>query len=133
MEKYHLSLTLFIAFYFLEEIEALHKWELPIGTIISWVDKKDELGNLSVSSTLPDGWVRCDGNKIDYGPWEGKNTPDLNGGNYFLRGGTDTECGTFQNDAIKDHEHIDEGHSHEYKHTYHAEAYEICDGNYWGF
>ena len=74
---------------------------------------------------IPDGWQRCDGSRIVRGRWANKRTPNLNGAGdsgRFLRGGTDTEQNTFQDDAVEDHDHDisvnvqinDPGHSHSY-------------------
>ncbi len=49
-------------------------------------------------ATLPDGWMKCDGSTIDMGPWKTFTTPNLNGENRFLRGGTPLEM---QEDAFQ--------------------------------
>ena len=58
----------------------------PIGTIVAWTPKPDQDTLNPVD--LPDGWVLCDGSVITYGIWAGQSTPDLNGRNRFLRGGS---------------------------------------------
>jgi len=124
---------------FAEEIEALQEKELPIGTIIAWAPlnitalEKNELGNLSVSSTIPDGWVRCNGDTIVDGPWAGKSTPNLNGDHYFLRGGSDAECLDLEDDAMRNHEHEDGEHSHDYIHTKLYGSGDTCSGRYWDY
>merc|ERR1712136_249860 len=82
----------------------------PIGTIIAWVTAPKGSG---LSSPIPEGWVRCDGATITSGPWKGFKTPKLDDGR-FLRGGTDADCGSMEEDAIRDHEHEDNGHQHDY-------------------
>merc|ERR1712126_269521 len=87
--------------------------EFPTGTIIAWVPAP-QIDFTGKQSEIPVGWQRCDGSQIEYGPWEGKFTPNLNGEHYFLRGGKDDEYLEMQDHAIVNHEHIDAGHSHEY-------------------
>ena len=78
----------------------------PIGTVLAWH------AGISVEKTIPGGWQRCDGSLIEQGPLAGQNTPDLNGDGRFLRGGADGRSGEFEEDAIQDHIHMDEGHRH---------------------
>jgi len=49
----------------------------PIGSIMAWNPTMDP---------LPSGWVECDGKTIQEGIWKGKQTPNINGEEYFLRG-----------------------------------------------
>ena len=88
--------------------------EFPLGTIIAWVSEPDKFrkGNNSISTPLPTGWTRCDGIRIEEGPWEGRITPDLNHRNVFLRGGIDSQELEYEDDMILDHEHIDNKHAH---------------------
>jgi len=91
--------------------------EFPTGTIIAWVPAP-QIDFTGKQSEIPVGWQRCDGTKIEYGPWEGKFTPNLNGEHYFLRGGIDDEYLEMQDHAIVDHTHIDAGHYHGYSDAY---------------
>jgi len=81
--------------------------EFPRGTIIAWVPapERDETGKVSVSTEIPIGWQRCDGSYIDDGPWKGKQTPNLNGEHYFLRGGIDADYLEVQDHAVEEHTH----------------------------
>jgi len=84
----------------------------PVGTITAWVTRPEDSGQ---TANLPDGWVKCDGHPIPAPSiWEGKPTPDLNSGGWFLRGGSDDEMLTHQEESARmmDHDHIDVGHSH---------------------
>ena len=42
-------------------------------------------------TSLPSGWVFCDGLKIEGGIWDGRTTPNLNGERRFLRGGNEND------------------------------------------
>merc|ERR1719282_1370247 len=86
----------------------------PIGTVTAW------LGGNTIP--IPNGWQKCDGSPIFDGPMNGTNTPNLNGEELFLRGGSVSNSWTVQQDQIKDHHHavIDPGHTHTdggHKHT----------------
>ena len=88
--------------------------EVPVGTITAWILNVKDADKFA---DLPDGWVRCDGSIIPHGSiWAGKQTPDLNNEKRFLRGATDKEMLTLEDDQIQDHEHIfnDPGHTHPY-------------------
>ena len=91
---------------------------VPIGTIISWVFKVDNTTGKIVE--LPEGWMRCNGEVIPEGPWTGRRVPDLNGDRRFLRGGSDDEMLTLEDDQILQHTHNiqDNGHTHPYVDTY---------------
>ena len=70
---------------------------------------------------LPDGWVRCDGDTIpEPSVWAGQLTPDLNGEKRFLRGASDSEMLTMEEDQMQDRTHTitDPGHMHGYKDGY---------------
>merc|ERR1712181_181053 len=100
-------------------IGALHL--APIGTISAWVTKpsKETLEDEMVS--LPDCWVRCDGATIpEPSVWAGQLTPNLNGEKRFLRGASDSEVLTLEDDQMQDHKHqvSDPGHSHVYDDRY---------------
>ena len=79
----------------------------PIGSIIAW------LPSLALSSQLPSGWQRCDGQPINAGPLAGSKTPDLNESRRFLRGGADSNAGSVEGDTVRDHLHADPGHTHQ--------------------
>ena len=70
----------------------------PIGSIVAW-----HPGVVGPTKALPEGWQRCDGSIIDFGPMAGSYTPNLNNFGRFLRGARDEEAGEFQEDAIQDH------------------------------
>jgi len=84
--------------------------EFPIGTIIAWVPAPARESSTDPIE-IPVGWKRCDGSSIIDGPWKGKSTPNLNGDNYFLRGGVDADYLEVQDHAIA-------GHTHTYAHQY---------------
>lgn len=105
----------------------------PIGTILAWVKKPED--DLESISSLPDGWVPCDGSIITQGPWSGGKTPDLNGG-HFLRGGNDEELLSLEEDQVQDHQHLDNGHSHSasstspsHSHSYHDTWIDVSISN----
>ena len=88
--------------------------ESPVGTILAWVLRVDSDGE---AVDLPDGWIRCNGLIIANGSiWAGSQVPDLNGERRFLRGGSEIEMLTLEEDQIMEHEHIfnDPKHSHKY-------------------
>ncbi len=87
--------------------QEMHFQKLPLGTIISWIPKP--FRNV-LDHTVPKGFVVCDGSTIPEGPWKGQRTPNLM--DEFLRGGDWDNYLDIQQDAIKDHEHLDEGHDH---------------------
>jgi hypothetical protein len=71
--------------------------KLPLGTIIAW-NKLDDAGH-------PENWVECDGRTIQFGPWSGLSTPDINTSNRFLRGGTIEQAFELEEDAFQEHYH----------------------------
>merc|ERR1711990_772147 len=93
----------------------------PIGTISAWVTKPTKETREDEMVSLPDGWVRCDGATIpEPSVWAGQLTPDLNGEKRFLRGASDSEMLTLEEDQMQDHKHdvSDPGHSHTYDDKY---------------
>jgi len=96
-------------------IDTLHL--APIGTISAWVTKPSKETREDEMVSLPDGWVRCDGSTIpEPSVWAGQLTPNLNGEKRFLRGASDSEVLTLEEDQMQDHKHIvtDPGHTHGY-------------------
>jgi len=84
--------------------------KIPLGGIIPWVNKIEKDGT---TVDLPSGFQRCDGTTIQQPSiWAGKTTPNLNFDKRFLRGGSDDEVLTMEDDQMQDHEHIDNGHEH---------------------
>jgi len=86
----------------------------PIGTVTAWLGGK--------TIPIPNGWQKCDGSPILDGPMNGTNTPNLNGEELFLRGGSVSNSWTVQPDQLNDHTHAvsDPGHTHHdggHKHT----------------
>ena len=73
--------------------------QFPVGTILPW------LSNLAEGSSLPTGWVECDGSKAG--------VPNLNGEQRFLRGGASDKVGQLEDSQLQDHVHMDKGHSHQ--------------------
>ena len=70
----------------------------------------------------PAGWQRCDGSTIlEPSIWAGERTPDLNNERRFLRGGSDREVLTLEEDMVQDHGHEvnDPGHTHSYEDSIH--------------
>ena len=89
----------------------------PIGTISAWVTKPNRQTRESGRVSLPEGWVRCNGDTIpEPSVWAGQLTPNLNGEKRFLRGASDSEMLTMEEDQMQDHKHqvSDPGHSHNY-------------------
>ena len=101
------------------EENALHL--APVGTISAWVTKPTKETKEDKLVDLPDGWVRCDGSTIpEPSIWAGQLTPDLNGEKRFLRGASDSEELTMEEDQMQNHHHdiYDPGHSHMYDDKY---------------
>jgi len=93
----------------------------PIGTISAWVTKPSKETKKDEMVSLPDGWIRCDGSTIlEPSAWAGQLTPNLNGEKRFLRGASDSEVLTMEEDQMQDHKHglSDPGHSHVYDDKY---------------
>ena len=93
----------------------------PIGTISAWVTKPTKETREDEMVSLPDGWVRCDGATIpEPSVWAGQLTPNHNGEKRFLRGSSDSEMLTMEEDQMQDHKHqvSDPGHSHSYDDKY---------------
>ena len=103
---------------------------MPIGSIISWVMKVDSNGDFV---DLPDGWIRCDGSTIPHGSiWAGKRVPNLNGEKRFLRGGSDDDALTLEDDMLLNHEHyVDytQSHNHGFEEWY-TDVGENAHGSY---
>ena len=88
--------------------------ESPVGTIMAWILRVDSDGE---AVDLPDGWISCNGSVIPEGSiWAGKQVPDLNGERRFLRGGSEEEMLTLEDDQIMEHTHhaIESEHTHPY-------------------
>ena len=100
----------------------------PVGTISAWVTKPTQETGDDDKVNLPDGWVRCDGSPIPQPSiWAGLLTPNLNGEKRFLRGASEEDMLTLEEDQIQDHMHeiVDPGHSHGY-----VDKYTWADGDY---
>ena len=94
------------------QIRALREYVSPIGSIIPWY------GTNHTNTTLPSGWQMCDGSLItdETSPMFNQRTPNLNGvgdGGLFIRGGSESEAGVIEEDALKNHSHEALGHNHE--------------------
>ena len=72
-----------------EESKSHLSYEAPIGAIVAWTPKPD--ADTLNPTSLPSGWVFCDGSKIEGGIWDGRTTPNLNGERRFLRGGNEND------------------------------------------
>ena len=99
---------------------------VPVGSIIAWVLRVDN-DTSGEAVDLPDGWLRCDGSVIPEGSiWAGKQVPDLNGQRRFLRGGSEEEMLTLEDDQIMEHTHEinDAQHSHSYEDKHYTHDYE---------
>jgi len=111
-------------------IEKLHL--APIGTISAWVTKPTKETREDEMVSLPEGWVRCDGATIpEPSIWAGQLSPDLNGEKRFLRGASDLEMLTMEDDQMQNHTHkvSDPGHSHSYIDKYTNFGYGHEDGH----
>jgi len=84
----------------------------PLGSIIAWVTKPEEAAKNEITS-IPAGWVLCDGRPIpEPSIWAGSHTPNLNEGKRFLRGGDFSSQLTMEDDMVQDHMHKEGVHSH---------------------
>merc|ERR1719507_2404363 len=105
-----------------ENADIINKLHLaPIGTISAWVTKPTKEAREDEMVSLPEGWVRCDGSTIpEPSVWAGQLTPNLNGEKRFLRGASDSEVLTMEEDQMQDHKHqvSDPGHSHSFVDKY---------------
>lgn len=81
---------------------------MPVGSIIAWS------GESMSTVALPEGWQLCDGSKIESGPMNNIFTPNLNGEDYFLRGGSTSSDWIFQEQMLENHGHsiVDPQHTH---------------------
>ena len=107
-----------------------HDDGLPLGTILAWVPGVG-MSDSGPKSSIPDGWLPCDGRRIPQGPWEDGVTPDINTARRFLRGGGEKEALELEEDQVKQHKHacssgksMTYAHSHEYFESFHKK-----DGN----
>jgi len=142
-----------------ENTDIINKLRLaPIGTISAWVTKPSLETSDDEKVYLPEGWVRCDGATIPKPSiWAGQLTPDLNGGKKFLRGSSDSEMLTMEDEKTKlpDHTHTDTSsatatasatasasanatataspHSHSYQDTYLGNEHgcDMASGSHW--
>ena len=106
---------------------------LPVGSIIAWVIKPTKY--TSELASLPDGWVRCNGDIIPKPSiWAGKLTPDLNGEKRFLRGNSDRYVLTLEEDQMQDHKHTlkDPGHAHPYVDKWPNGDQQYHSNDHWG-
>jgi len=71
--------------------------EFPIGTILPLLSTEQK-------SSLPIGWVECDGST--------NSVPNLNMEGRFLRGGTLDQAGRLEESLLQEHSHEDIGHTH---------------------
>ena len=98
----------------------------PIGSISAWVRKPTK--ETSETVNLPDGWFPCDGSPIPQPSiWAGQLTPNLNGERRFLRGASEEDMLTLEEDQMQEHMHelSDPGHNHGY-----VDKYTWADGDY---
>ncbi|MCP4137413.1 MAG: hypothetical protein GY754_40980 [bacterium] len=82
-----------------DEIKRLKSISSPVGSILAW--HRD----MASGTSIPEGWVLCNGvqiNDVD-SIFDGMNTPDLNGGGRFLRGGA--VSGVEEDDMFAAHTH----------------------------
>jgi len=106
---------------------------LPVGSIIAWVTKPTKY--TSELASLPDGWVRCNGDIIPRPSiWAGKLAPDLNGEKRFLRGNSDRYVLTLEEDQMQDHKHTlkDPGHAHPYVDKWPNGDQQYHSNDHWG-
>ena len=114
-------------------INSLHL--APIGTISAWVTKPTKETKEDKLVDLPEGWVRCDGSTIpEPSIWAGQLTPNLNGEKRFLRGASDSEVLSLEENQMQDHKHTisDPGHSHKYVDKYPNWKPTTHEDGHWG-
>merc|ERR1711971_1202163 len=107
----------------------------PVGTISAWVTKPTKETSDNDMVNLPYGWVRCDGSPIlQPSIWAGLLTPNLNGERRFLRGASEEDMLTLEEDQIEDnmHEISDPGHSHGYVDKYTWADGDNHESGHWG-
>ena len=81
---------------------------LPVGTIMPWLNRIKKPNGVFTSSpdVPPKGWLLCDGQRIESGPWTGLNVPNINAEKgLFLRGGPHYLCGKEETDRMENHRH----------------------------
>merc|ERR1712080_619938 len=76
-----------------------------VGSIIPWLPSGPSQDAAPID--LPTGWQLCDGSTIEdpNSPFNGLNTPNINGEELFLRGGSFQQSTVVQNDTIRIHNH----------------------------
>jgi len=85
-----------------DQISTLKDTMMPVGSIMAWVNKPDKNTVSSETIDIPLGWQKCDGSTIRKPSlWAGKQTPNLNGEKRFLRGGSDTDMLSKEEDQMK--------------------------------
>jgi len=107
----------------------------PVGTISAWVTKPTKETSDNDMVNLPDGWVRCDGSPIPQPSiWAELLTPNLNGEKRFLRGASDEDVLTLEEDQIQEHVHkiADPGHNHGYVDRYTWADGDHHESGHWG-
>ena len=98
----------------------------PLGSIIPWI------GANNAGMDVPTRWQKCDGSLIEQGPLAGQTTPNLNGKELFIRGGSDKDSGRIEDDALEEHSHKDPGHTHKdrgHTHTQEEHSHQIDESD----